>query len=131
MAIGSLELRDHRAFWDGNQVALTADEFYIVRFLARQPGIFMTTPKEPCFFSDDDVYARGLDWYRGLFAAAPTDAVCGESSTHYTKRPTHPHSAERIARDLGPDVRFVYLMRHPIDRLVSHCEPCTESKSAA
>jgi hypothetical protein len=32
----------------------------------------MTTPKEPNFFSDDaDVYAQGLDWYRGLFEAAP------------------------------------------------------------
>ena len=30
--------------------------------LASQPGIFMTTPKEPNFFSDDDVFARGMAW---------------------------------------------------------------------
>ncbi len=39
--------------------------------LGAQPGLFMTTPKEPNFFSDDDVYARGMAWYRALFDAAP------------------------------------------------------------
>ncbi len=87
--------------------------------LARQPGIFMSTPKEPNFFSDDDVYAQGMAWYTGLFSAAPPDALCGESSTHYTKLPTHPHTVNRIAEAV-PDARFVYVMRHPIDRLVSH-----------
>lgn len=87
--------------------------------LAVQPGVFMSDPKEPNFFSDDDVYARGLDWYRALFAAAAPGDVCGESSTHYTKLPTHPHAAPRLRAAL-PDVRLIYLMRHPLDRLVSH-----------
>jgi hypothetical protein len=87
--------------------------------LAAQPGIFMSTPKEPNFFSDDDVYARGLDWYRGLFAAAAETDLCGESSTHYTKRPRLPSALERM-RPVLPHARLVYVMRHPIDRLVSH-----------
>ena len=33
--------------------------------LAVQPGIFMSRPKEPNFFSNDEIVARGLDWYRG------------------------------------------------------------------
>lgn len=86
--------------------------------LARQPGVFMSTPKEPRFFSDDHIYERGMDWYAGLFAGAPDGAVCGESSTHYTKLPAHPHSVDRIARHL-PNAQFIYIMRHPIDRLVS------------
>jgi hypothetical protein len=87
--------------------------------LAAQPGFFMSRPKEPNFFSDDDVYARGMDWYQGLFAEAPPGTLCGESSTHYTKLPTHPDALPRLAEALGPR-RFVYVMRHPIDRLVSH-----------
>jgi hypothetical protein len=87
--------------------------------LAQQPGIFMSTPKEPYFFSNDEVYAKGADWYESLFESAPADALCGESSTHYTKRPTYPHTVERIAKHL-PDARFVYVIRHPIDRLISH-----------
>ena len=87
--------------------------------LALQPGFFMSTPKEPNFFSDDDCFARGLDWYRGLFSDAPADALRGESSTHYTKLPTHPHTVERLVAT-GWDCRFIYVMRHPIDRLISH-----------
>lgn len=87
--------------------------------LASQPGVFMSTPKEPNFFSDDDVYAKGLDWYRGLFADAPASALKGESSTHYTKLPTHPATIGRLASAV-PRAQFIYVMRHPIDRLVSH-----------
>lgn len=86
--------------------------------LAAQPGVFMSDPKEPNFFSDDDVFARGLDWYSALFAgAAPTD-LCGESSTHYTKLPTHPQAAERLHAHL-PHARLVYVMRDPVERVVS------------
>lgn len=87
--------------------------------LALQPGIFMSTPKEPNFFSDEPEFARGMAYYTSLFAAAPPGALCGESSTHYTKLPRHPHVVERIAEHV-PDAKFIYVMRHPIDRLVSH-----------
>jgi hypothetical protein len=87
--------------------------------LARQDGIFMTRPKEPNFFSDDEAYARGIEWYRSLFAAAPPGSLCGESSTHYTKLPTYPATVERMALHLGSAVRFVYVIRHPVERLVS------------
>lgn len=86
--------------------------------LARQPLIFMSNPKEPCFFSDDAVYAKGERWYRSLFEKAPPHALCGESSTHYTKLPTYPHTVERM-RALLPAPKLIYIMRHPIDRLVS------------
>lgn len=87
--------------------------------LVRQPGIFMCEPKEPNYFSDDDQYAKGMDWYEGLFANAPENALLGEASTHYTKIPTHPNSVERIKLALSK-VKLIYVMRHPIDRLVSH-----------
>ncbi len=87
--------------------------------LAAQPGVFMSTPKEPNFFSDDDVFARGVDWYQSLFAAAERDQIIGEASTHYTKLPTYPMACERLIEAI-PNARLIYLMRHPIDRLVSH-----------
>ena len=87
--------------------------------LAAQPGIFMSTPKEPNFFSNDEEYDKGLGWYEDLFAAAQPDDLCGESSTHYTKLPTYPHTLERIQQHV-PDAKFIYMMRHPINRLVSH-----------
>ncbi len=89
------------------------------RQLSEQPGIFVCTPKEPNFFSDDREYARGLAWYAGLFADAPHTSLLGEASTHYTKLPTHPDSVPRIRQHL-PEARWIYVMRQPVDRLVSH-----------
>jgi hypothetical protein len=87
--------------------------------LARQPGLFMSRLKEPNFFSDDEVYARGLGWYAAIFRDAKDHQLRGESSTHYTKLPTYPLTVERMARVL-PRVKLIYVMRHPIDRLASH-----------
>lgn len=86
--------------------------------LARQPGISMSEPKEPNFFSDPDQWERGLGWYQGLFADMPESDLKGESSTHYTKQPTYLHCHQRL-KDHFPDVRLIYVMRDPIDRLVS------------
>jgi hypothetical protein len=88
------------------------------RQLDRQPGFFMSRPKEPNFFSDDEIYARGLAWYGSLFRAAGDVALCGESSTHYTKLPTYSGSVARM-RQVLPRVRLIYIMRDPVDRLVS------------
>jgi len=87
--------------------------------LSAQPGIFMSTPKEPNFFSDDLIYARGLDWYKGLFSEAAANAICGESSTHYSKLPDYPHTIQRL-KDAIPNPKLIYVMRHPVDRLISH-----------
>ena len=87
--------------------------------LSAQPGIFMSTPKEPNFFSDDDIYSRGLTWYTGLFHDANPGDICGESSTHYTKLPDYPDTISRL-KSAVPQPKLIYVMRHPIDRLVSH-----------
>jgi hypothetical protein len=86
--------------------------------LARQPRFFMSRPKEPNFFSDDALYARGWGWYSSLFRAAADDDLRGESSTHYTKLPDYPFTVARMVRDL-PRLKLIYVMRHPIDRLMS------------
>lgn len=87
--------------------------------LALQPGFFMSTPKEPNFFSDDAVYNLGLNWYANLFSGAYSGDICGESSTHYTKLPDYPLTLERMQAYL-PSLKLIYVVRHPIDRLISH-----------
>lgn len=89
--------------------------------LALQPGIFMTSLKEPNFFSDNNNYKNGLNWYTSLFNPESSDILYGESSTHYTKLPTYPETISRIKNHI-PDtsnLKFIYVMRHPINRLVS------------
>ena len=86
--------------------------------LALQPGIFMTSLKEPNFFSNDEEFAKGMAYYQSLFASANPKDLRGESSTHYTKLPTYPDTIPRLAAAF-PQAKFIYVMRHPIDRLVS------------
>jgi hypothetical protein len=89
------------------------------QYLAQHPDVFMSEPKEPGFFVEELMWSRGLNWYLGLFAGAGGACVLGESSTHYTKLPTYQGVAERI-RHFNPDACFVYVMRDPLDRMVSH-----------
>jgi len=89
--------------------------------LARQPGIFMTELKEPNFFSNDEQYQKGITWYESMFTPDTQDILRGESSTHYTKLPTYPKTIERLRQDIPntSNLKFIYVMRHPIDRLIS------------
>lgn len=91
----------------------------LVQYLMRHPQIFMSANKEPEYYSRDAVYAQGIDWYRGLFAAARDDQICGEGSTTYSRWPHTPDVPERIERDI-PGAKFVYIMRHPVARTYSH-----------
>ncbi len=86
--------------------------------LGAQPGLFMTDPKEPNFFSDDAVFAKGQDWYESLFTDGQGD-IRGEASTHYTKLPTYPETLPRMRAMLDAP-KIVYLIRDPVARAVSH-----------
>lgn len=87
--------------------------------LGAQDGVFMSTPKEPNFFSDDAVYERGPEWYEALFDSAPEGALKGEASTHYTKLPTYPHTLERM-RTVLEAPQLIYMIRDPLARAISH-----------
>jgi hypothetical protein len=86
-------------------------------YLDQHPDIVMSTVKEPHFFSDPDVFARGPEFYQPLFP--PTVARAryrGESSTGYMIFPGVP---ERIRHSV-PDCRLIFLLRNPVDRAISH-----------
>lgn len=85
-----------------------------------QPGVAMSKPKELDFFSSErgDAWRRGIGWYREQFD--PQAAVRGESSPGYAAHPFAEAVPERIASVIDPnEVRFVYLVRDPVDRVVS------------
>jgi len=87
--------------------------------IAAQNGAFMTTPKEPNVFSDDEVFAKGPAWYSALFDTAAPGSIMGEASTHYTKLPTYPDTVKRL-KSAVPEAKLIYVIRNPIDRAVSH-----------
>jgi len=87
--------------------------------LAQHRRIFMCDPKEPFFFSHNSARSRGEQWYRGLFSEADERQVCGEASTSYSCWPECGDVAGRIAEAI-PEVRLIYIMRHPVERAYSH-----------
>jgi hypothetical protein len=87
--------------------------------LALQTGVFMTTPKEPNYFSDDNIYANGAAWYQSLFSDAQPNDITGEASTHYTKLPTYPDTIRRMQAALNRP-KLIYMIRNPVERAMSH-----------
>jgi sulfotransferase family protein len=104
---------------------------YLWRLLDAHPLVFMSEPKEPCYFVDPEDLRRlfPLMWrqqywkseraYLDLFNAAETAPIIGEASVFYAYLPLAPGVADRI-RQFNPDARILYLMRDPVERALSH-----------
>jgi Sulfotransferase domain len=87
------------------------------QYLSVHPEIFMSAEKEPRFFSDEAKWKRGLAWYEQHFPEpAP---VRGESTPDYTKFPAIRDAPQRI-HSVIPEVRLIYVVRDPIERIISH-----------
>jgi hypothetical protein len=92
----------------------------LFHYLRAHPQVFMSPLKEVDFFIEGGNWGRGLDWYRRQFDGASPEAVAiGEASTSYTKYPEYEGVPERISA-LLPDVRLIYVVRDPIERIRSH-----------
>ena len=100
------------------------------RYLRQHPEVFMPERKELNFFLDEYAgppidppeernWSRGITWYERQFAGAEDERAVGEASANYSRYPTYPGVAERIAK-IVPEMKLIYLMRNPIDRVLSH-----------
>ena len=52
--------------------------------LGAHPDVFMSTPKEPRYFSHSNEGHRTLDWYESLFGEVTDQSAIGEGSITYT-----------------------------------------------
>jgi hypothetical protein len=86
-------------------------------YLSLHPDVAMSRPKELNFFIAELNWELGRGWYASHFD--PGSPIRGESSPHYTNRPRFEGVAERM-RSLVPEARIVYVVRDPIERLLSH-----------
>jgi hypothetical protein len=86
--------------------------------LSQHPQISFCKHKEPDFFSKTKNWRAELDVYHDLYEKHP-DKVYGEGSTTYSWIPEYPDVAQKI-HEYNPDVKLIYLMRHPVERLISH-----------
>ncbi len=86
-------------------------------YLNLHPDIHMSEKKELDFFVEELNWSKGVEWYESWFASpAP---VRGESSPNYTTYPLRKGVSERM-HSLVPDAKLIYLIRDPIERMISH-----------
>ena len=92
----------------------------LFHYLDEHPQVHMSPLKEVDFFVEEINWDRGIDWYARQFdGAGPNTKAIGEASTIYTKYPQHRGVPGRIRAHL-PDVRLIYVVRDPIERMRSH-----------
>lgn len=93
----------------------------LYRDLAASPEIYFPLDKEPGNLTSDHVLTgAGLDEYQSLFERSTSNQVCGEASTNYTKRPVFEGVPDRAYKILGSELKIIYIIRHPLDRIESH-----------
>jgi hypothetical protein len=90
----------------------------VCAFLEDHPEVFMVPRAEPKFFSHDENWARGPEWYAAFFEGAGDARIVGEGTNAYAAGAMHPHAAARIA-GFAPDVRIIYMVRDPLARMGS------------
>lgn len=90
--------------------------------LGNHPDIFVSSPKEPHYFSfiEEQKPSWGMqsrDEYEALFATAPPDCPArGEASTWYL----YSQTAARQIHELIPEAKIIMMLRNPVDRAYSH-----------
>lgn len=93
----------------------------LFNYLAAHPEVAPSRTKEPNYFSSDDFRPNDPQSYFSLWDWEPgVHKVAIEASVNYTKIPTSPNCADRIVQFSDLDMRFIYCMRNPIDRIESH-----------
>lgn len=101
--------------------AQKAGTTWLMRYLSRHPDVFCP-PKEVDFFSNGEIYSRGVEWYREQFSTARTDQITAEKSPGYLYiNSGQDFSAGIPARlhALIPEVKLIFTLREPVSRLVS------------
>ncbi|MFN3232970.1 MAG: sulfotransferase family protein [Alphaproteobacteria bacterium] len=94
--------------------------------LAHHPLISMSDIKEPGHFLPPTAPTNHIkkqwqdaDAYHALFDYHESINIYGEASTTYSMRHLIPGVPERI-RAYNPDAKFIYMVREPVARMVSH-----------
>ena len=87
-------------------------------YLNLHPSIAMSRPKELNFFVEELNWELGPEWYASHFDRSAS--VRGETSPHYTNLPRFGGVAKRMRDLLGANARVIYMVRDPIERMLSH-----------
>ena len=111
---------DNFAIIIGAMKSGTTSLFY---YLAEHPEIAPIEGiegKEPHFFSYENNFNRGMEWYRNKWNFQPEHKIALEGSTTYAMYPKYGNVAGRIASVKNANFKFIYVVRNPFKRIESH-----------
>jgi hypothetical protein len=86
-------------------------------YLNMHSEVAMSDIKELNFFSYPTTWQRGVNWYESQFDGV--EKIRGEASPSYTMYPNFVDVPKRM-QSVIPDAKLIYIVRDPIDRIVSH-----------
>ena len=92
----------------------------ICKFLEQHPEVYITDPKEPRFFCPAvSKEKQSWDWYNSLFREVKSEKAIGEGTVNYTCSDYRSLADPEIIHRYYPDVKLVYMVRDPIERIES------------
>lgn len=88
--------------------------------LSTHPQVFLGHDKEPHALCGDEVLTpAGIERYAAIYEKARPDQLCCDASTGYSKRPDFEGVVQRAMRVLPAGFKVIYMVRHPIERIIS------------
>ena len=85
--------------------------------LRQHPDVYIPAFKEPHFFDIPENYKNGIEWYeKNYFRKADKRIIADFTPSYFFEK----EAPKRIFKDIGPEIKFVVLLRNPIDRAYSH-----------
>ena len=85
--------------------------------LRQHPDVYIPSFKEPHFFDIPENYKNGINWYeKNYFKNANQKIIADFTPSYFFDK----ESPKRIFESLGDKVKFVVILRNPVDRAYSH-----------
>lgn len=99
----------------GAQKAGTTSLF---KYLSIHPDIYIPPEKELAFFSNDEKFKRGIEWYiKTYFDSADPSKLWGDVSPQYM---IYSDVVPERMYNIAPSLKIIAILRNPLDRAFSH-----------
>lgn len=83
----------------------------------QHPDIYLPEIKETQYYWSNEAYKKGFEWYlKRYYSGADEQKAVGEINPNLTNR----NYAQAIAKDFGSNIKLIFLLRNPLNRLFSH-----------
>ena len=90
----------------------------IYKVLGSHPEVYNSSFKEPHFFDNEQNYNKGLNWYiNNFYKKIKNQKIISDFTPTYLYDKNAPL---RIKETLGEDLKFVIIIRDPVERSYSH-----------